>query len=116
MCLCVVLCRSGFLQCPICNVVYGVRIGTMPEGTMNVSTSGPVPPLLPPSLRVCVVCRVCRVFVETDTTSKPRLWAAEPERIRGLRHNPNRLLLQQVRTARTHAHHRICDLIPSLPC
>lgn len=39
---CIVHCfKSGFLQCPICNVVYGVRIGTMPEGTMNVSTSGP---------------------------------------------------------------------------
>jgi len=34
--------RSGYLQCPICNVVYGVRIGTMPQGTMRVSTSGSV--------------------------------------------------------------------------
>jgi len=38
---CIVHCyKSGYLQCPICNVVYGVRIGTMPQGTMRVSTSG----------------------------------------------------------------------------
>eukprot|EP01125_Pyxidicula_operculata_P004533 TRINITY_DN1711_c0_g1_i3.p1 TRINITY_DN1711_c0_g1~~TRINITY_DN1711_c0_g1_i3.p1 ORF type:complete len:713 (-),score=177.87 TRINITY_DN1711_c0_g1_i3:71-2209(-) len=35
---CIVQCNtSGFIQCPICNQVYGVRIGNMPKGTMNVT-------------------------------------------------------------------------------
>eukprot|EP01090_Pellita_catalonica_P021116 TRINITY_DN7821_c0_g1_i1.p1 TRINITY_DN7821_c0_g1~~TRINITY_DN7821_c0_g1_i1.p1 ORF type:complete len:542 (-),score=75.08 TRINITY_DN7821_c0_g1_i1:22-1647(-) len=34
---CIIHCfKNGFLQCPCCNAVYGVRIGTMPEGTMRV--------------------------------------------------------------------------------
>jgi hypothetical protein len=28
---------NGFIQCPICNVVYGIRVGTMPLGTMQVT-------------------------------------------------------------------------------
>eukprot|EP01089_Gocevia_fonbrunei_P021728 TRINITY_DN8542_c0_g1_i2.p1 TRINITY_DN8542_c0_g1~~TRINITY_DN8542_c0_g1_i2.p1 ORF type:complete len:302 (-),score=43.80 TRINITY_DN8542_c0_g1_i2:97-1002(-) len=34
---CIVHCyKSGFLQCPICNTLYGIRVGNMPNGTMNV--------------------------------------------------------------------------------
>ncbi len=36
---CIVHCyTSGYLQCPICGVVYGIRVGNMPEGTMSVDT------------------------------------------------------------------------------
>jgi len=35
---CIVHCYNvqGFLKCPICNYIYGTRIGSMPDGTMNV--------------------------------------------------------------------------------
>jgi len=40
---CIVHCyKNKFLQCPICSTVYGIRVGTQPEGTMVVKRSGEV--------------------------------------------------------------------------
>jgi len=40
---CITHCYSaGYIQCPCCNHVYGVRVGNMPSGTMNVTKSGKV--------------------------------------------------------------------------
>lgn len=31
--------KPGFICCPVCQTIYGVRVGTQPKGTMKVSTS-----------------------------------------------------------------------------
>jgi WWE domain/Deltex C-terminal domain/Zinc finger, C3HC4 type (RING finger) len=77
---CIVQCvTDGFLQCPVCARIYGVRVGQMPEGKMRVSRSqskqcagyeefgtikivysfpdgnhSPLPPFHSPSVRFCV--------------------------------------------------------------
>lgn len=42
---CIIHCyKQRFIRCPICNIVYGTRVGSQPKGTMKVKTfSGTLP-------------------------------------------------------------------------
>lgn len=36
--------KPGFVSCPVCQTIYGVRVGTQPKGTMRVNTNNsPLP-------------------------------------------------------------------------
>jgi len=38
---CLVKCYKGYLLCPSCSVIYGIRTGVQPEGTMHVDFYNP---------------------------------------------------------------------------